>query len=80
MNDDLEDYFLKLLSFFKDNFGGEGELEIEIPEDQAFSELVINRSYLECQYSSFSYKTKYRVFKDKKVEVEELGWIENQHK
>jgi len=75
----LENLSLKLLSIYKDSYGGTGDLEIEIPDEQSFSEVVINRSYLECQYSSFSYKTKYRIFKDKRVEVEELGWRDNEY-
>lgn len=79
MNENIESLCLNLLSFYKESWGGEGDLEIEIPDDQSFSELTINRSYLESQFSSFSFKTKYRIFKDKKVEVEESGWLENEY-
>lgn len=78
MNDKLENTCLNLLSIYKNSFGGQVEFEVEIPEEQNSIEIVLNRSYLESQYSSFSYKTKYRVFKDKRVEVEELGWLDNE--
>lgn len=67
-----------LLKLYLSRFGDQSDLEIEIPEDAPYREIIMNRAYLECLQSSFSYKTKYRVYKDKKVEVEELGWIKNQ--
>jgi len=66
-----------LLSLYQSSFGSQSDLEIEIPEDRPYQEFIMNRAYLECLQSSFSYKTKYRIFKDKKVEVEELGWSKN---
>lgn len=78
MDEKLEDLCLNLLNLYQDSFGGQKDLEIEVPDEQDSSEITINRSYLECIYSSFSYKTKYRVFKNKRVDIEELGWIENE--
>jgi ATP-dependent protease ClpP protease subunit len=78
MDDRLESLCIELLALYKSNFGTQADLEIEIPEEKNSVEIVINRSYLESLYSSFSYKTKYRIFKDKKVEVEELGWLSNE--
>lgn len=80
MDEKLENLCSDLLEIYKENLGTKSDLEIEIPEDQEYTEIVINRSYLECKYSSFSYKTQYRVFKGKKVEVEELGWLESELK
>ncbi|MGA1840631.1 MAG: SDH family Clp fold serine proteinase [bacterium] len=77
MNEELENLSLQLLSLYTQSFGGKSDLEIEIPEGENYSEIILNRSYLECQYSSFSYKTKYRVLKEKRVELEELGWLQN---
>ena len=66
-----------LLMLYQSSFGNQADLEIDIPEDKPYKEITMNRAYLECLQSSFSYKTKYRIFKDKKVEVEELGWRKN---
>jgi len=77
MDESVEKLCVKLLSLYSDSFGGQADLQVEIPEAENSSEIVINRAYLESQYTSYSYKTKYRVFKDKRVEVEELGWLEN---
>ena len=66
-----------LLNLYKSSFGNQSDLEIDIPEGKPYQEYTMNRAYLECLQSSFSYKTKYRIFKDKKVEVEELGWSKN---
>jgi hypothetical protein len=77
MDEDLEDLCLRLLFLYKSSFGTESDLELDIPDENNSVELVINRSYLESENASFSYKTKYRVFKQKKVEVEELGWLSN---
>lgn len=78
IDEKLESLSTDLLNLYKEDFGEESEFGIEIPADQEYVEVVINRGFLECQYSSFSYQTKYRVFKDKKVEVEELGWLKNE--
>lgn len=77
MDEMLEKLCVMLLLLYSESFGGQSDLEVEIPEGQNSSEIVINRAYLECQYISYSYKTKYRVFTDKRVEVEELGWLKN---
>ena len=66
--------FIKIISI---SLGSQTDLEIDIPEDSPYQEITLGRAYLECLYASFSYKTKYRIFKDKKVEVEELGWSKN---
>lgn len=77
MDESLEDACLKLLAIYNSSLGAQADIEVEIKEEQPYNEIILNRSYLECVYSSFSYKTKYRVFKDKRVDVEELGWIAN---
>jgi hypothetical protein len=77
MNRRLESLCSNLLKLYQTSLGGQADLEIDIPEDKPYQELIMSRAYLECLYSSFSYKTKYRIFKDKKVEVEELGWSRN---
>lgn len=78
MNKKLEILCSSLLRRYQSVSGNTGDLEIDIPEESPYQELTLDRAYLECLYSSFSYKTKYRIFKDKKVEVEELGWSKNQ--
>jgi ATP-dependent protease ClpP protease subunit len=77
MDESLDKLCLTLLSLYSESFGGQADLEVEIPEGQNSIEIVINRAYLESKYTSYSYKTKYRVFTDKRVEVEELGWLKN---
>ncbi|HOE17407.1 MAG TPA: hypothetical protein PLX02_07140 [Syntrophorhabdaceae bacterium] len=77
MNDKIETLCYDLLSLYEKSFGGQSDLEIEIPENETSKEIIIRRAYLECANCSFSYKTRYRVFKDKKVEVDELGWSKN---
>lgn len=77
MDESLGKICLQLLSLYSDSFGGQADLQVEIPEGQNSNEIVISRAYLESQYISYSYKTKYRVFTDKRVEVEELGWCKN---
>jgi hypothetical protein len=77
MDEELEDLCQQLLSSYKLSFGTEADLELEIPEDKTSVDVILNRSYLESEHASFSYKTKYRVYKDKKVEVDELGWSAN---
>ena len=78
MNRKLESLCSNLLRLYQISLGNQADLEIDIPEDKPYHEITMSRAYLECLYSSFSYKTKYRIFKDKKVEVEELGWSRNQ--
>ena len=77
MNKRLESLCSDLLKLYQLNLGNQADLEIDIPEGQPYQELTMSRAYLECLHSSFSYKTKYRILKDKKVEVEELGWTKN---
>lgn len=77
MDSKLEEISLDLLKNYKKSFGGNSELEINILENEDFKDIIIKRSFLECKYSSFSYKTKYIVHKEKKVDVEELGWQKN---
>ena len=77
MNKNLEILCSDLLRQYQSVYGDQADLEIDIPEGKPYREHTMNRAYLECLYSSFSYKTRYRVFKDKKVELEELGWSKN---
>ena len=77
MDSKLEEISLDLLKTYKESFGGNSEIEINIPDDEDFKDVIIQRSFLECKYSSYSYKTKYTVHKDKKVDVESLGWQKN---
>jgi len=77
MNAKFEILCSYLLKQYQSAFGCQTDLEIDIPAERPYQEIIFNRAFLECLYSSFSYKTKYRVFKDKKVEVEELGWTKN---
>jgi hypothetical protein len=77
MDRKLESLCSNLLKLYVAGLGGQGDLEIDIPEGEIYKELIMSRAYLECVRSSFSYKTKYRILKDKKVEVEELGWSKN---
>jgi hypothetical protein len=77
MDKKLEILCSSLLKQYQSASGSQADLEIDIPEESPYQELTLERAYLECLYSSFSYKTKYRIFKDKKVEVEELGWSKN---
>jgi len=77
MSKNLEILCSDLLSQYQSVFGDQADLEIDIPEGTPYRELTMSRAYLECLHSSFSYKTKYRIFRDKKVEVEELGWSKN---
>jgi hypothetical protein len=77
MSERLESLCSNLLKLYQEDLGGQADLEIDIPETDSYQEVTMSRAYLECSHSSFSYKTKYRIFKDKKVEVEELGWTKN---
>jgi len=77
MNKKLEFLCSDLLRQYQLLFGNQADLEVDIPEGIPYNELIMNRAYLECLHSSFSYKTKYRIFKDKKVDIEELGWSKN---
>ncbi len=77
MNKNIEILCSGLLKQYQSVSGNQADLEIEIPDESPYQEFIMNRAYLECLHSSFSYKTKYRVFKDKKVELEELGWSKN---
>jgi hypothetical protein len=78
MDRKLESLCSNLLKLYQLSLGSQADLEVDIPEDKPYHEVTMSRAYLECLHSSFSYKTKYRIFKDKKVEVEELGWSKNQ--
>jgi hypothetical protein len=78
MNKRFESLCSNLLKLYQTSLGSQADLEIDIPEGTPYQELTMDRAYLECLHSSFSYKTKYRILKDKKVEVEELGWSKNQ--
>ena len=77
MNRKLESLCSDLLKLYQTSLGIQADIQIDVPEDKPYQEVTMSRAYLECVYSSFSYKTKYRIFKDKKVEVEELGWSKN---
>ena len=77
MDEKLESLCSDLLKLYELNLGNQADLQIDVPDDKPYQELIMSRAYLECLHSSFSYKTKYRIFKDKKVEVEELGWSKN---
>ena len=77
MNKNIEILCSHLLKQYQSVSGNQADLEIEIAVENPYQELIMNRAYLECLHSSFSYKTRYRVFKDKKVELEELGWSKN---
>lgn len=78
MNEKLESLCSDLLILYQLNLGNQTDLQIDIPEEKPYQEIIMRRAYLECLHSSFSYKTKYRIFKDKKVEIEELGWSKNE--
>lgn len=77
MSKKLEILCADLLKQYQLIFGNQSDLGVDIPEGSPYHDLIMDRAYLECLHSSFSYKTKYRIFKDKKVEVEELGWSKN---
>jgi hypothetical protein len=78
MNKKLESLCSDLLKLYELSLGNQADVQIDVPDEKPYQEVTMSRAYLECVYSSFSYKTKYRIFKDKKVEVEELGWSRNQ--
>jgi len=77
MSRKLESRCSDLLKLYELSLGNQADLQIEVPEEKPYQEVTMSRAYLECVYSSFSYKTRYRIFKEKKVEVEELGWSKN---
>jgi hypothetical protein len=78
MDKKLESLCSDLLKLYQLSLGSQSDLQIDVPDDKPYQELIMSRAYLECLHSSFSYKTKYRIFKDMKVEVEELGWTKNE--
>ena len=77
MSRKLESRCSDLLKLYELSLGNQADLQIEVPEEKPYQEVTMSRAYLECAYSSFSYKTKYRIFKEMKVEVEEVGWSKN---